>query len=97
MPISTFGRAACRLVLPAAPPAVGLILALGLAAGCPLLVRPLERTDDPVTPSSALAAAARLGLDDPVFNSEGFGGYLTFRGIPTFIDGRAELYGNCVS
>ena len=27
-------------------------------------------------------------------NSEGFGGYLIFRGIPTLIDGRAELYGN---
>ena len=94
MPTSTLGRAAGRLVLPATRPAVGLILALGLAAGSPLLLRPLERADDPVTPSSALAAAARLGLEGPVFNSEGFGGYLTFRGIPTFIDGRAELYGN---
>jgi hypothetical protein len=71
-----------------------VILVLSLAASCPLLLRPLERTDGPVTPSSALAAAARLGLEGPVFNSEGFGGYLTFRGIPTFIDGRAELYGN---
>ena len=35
-----------------------------------------------------------MGLKGPVLNSEGFGGYLTFRGIPTFIDGRAELYGN---
>jgi hypothetical protein len=94
MPISTFGRAASRLVSPAAPPAVGVIIALSLATGSPLLLRPLKRSDDPVTPSSALAAAARLGLEGPVFNSEGFGGYLTFRGIPTFIDGRAELYGN---
>ena len=54
----------------------------------------LERTDDPVTPPSSFAAAKRLGLDGPVFNSEGFAGYLIFRGIPTFIDGRAELYGN---
>jgi hypothetical protein len=94
MPTSTLGAATERLVLPAARPAVGLILALGLAASFPLLLRPLERGDDPVTPASALAAAARLGLDGPVFNAEGFGGYLTFRGIPTFIDGRAELYGN---
>jgi hypothetical protein len=94
VPISTFGRAADRLVSPAARPAIGLILALGLAAGSPLLLRPLERTDDPVTPSSAVAAAARLGFEGPVFNNEGFGGYLIFRGIPTFIDGRAELYGN---
>jgi hypothetical protein len=94
MPISTLGRAALRLVMPAAGPAVGLILALVLATGFPLLLWPLERSDDSVTPASALAAAARLGLEGPVFNSEGFGGYLTFRGIPTFIDGRAELYGN---
>jgi hypothetical protein len=30
MPISTFGRAASRLVSPAAPPAVGLILAISV-------------------------------------------------------------------
>jgi hypothetical protein len=94
MPISTLGRAAGRLVSPAARPAVGLVLALGLATGSPLLLRPLQRADDPVTPSSALTAAVRLGSEGPVFNSEGFGGYLTFRGISTFIDGRAELYGN---
>jgi hypothetical protein len=94
MPISTLGRVADRLVLPAARSAVWLVLALGLAAGSPLLLRPLVHADGPVTPASALAAAARLGLDGPVFNSERFGGYLTFRGIPTFIDGRAELYGN---
>jgi len=94
VPVSTLGRAADRLVSPAAGPAVGVILMLSLAASCPLLLRPLERSDDPVTPLSALAAAARLGIEGPVFNSEGFGGYLTFRGIPTFIDGRAELYGN---
>jgi hypothetical protein len=94
LPVSTLGSAAARLAIPATPSAVGLILAIGLAISLPLLLRPIERSDDLVTPSSALAAAARLGLEGPVFNSEGFGGYLTFRGIPTFIDGRAELYGN---
>lgn len=34
-----------------------------------------------------------MGLRGPVLNSEGFGGYLVFSGIPTFIDGRVELYG----
>ena len=68
------------------------------------LARTANRRSDPIdadptfgrctAPSSALAAAARSGSRGPVFNSEGFGGYLTFRGIPTFIDGRAELYGN---
>jgi hypothetical protein len=29
----------------------------------------------------------------PVFNDYNFGGYLIYAGVPTFIDGRAELYG----
>ena len=94
MPISALSRGIVRFADPAAPAAVKLALAIGLAISLPLLLWPLERTDDAVTPSRALAAAAQLGLDGPVFNSEGFGGYLTFRDIPTFIDGRAELYGN---
>ena len=94
MPVSALSRAAARLAVPAARPAVRLIIVVSLAISLPLLLWPIERAGDPVTPSAALAAAARLGLDGPVLNSEGFGGYLTFRGIPTFIDGRAELYGS---
>jgi hypothetical protein len=29
-----------------------------------------------------------------VLNSQPFGGYLAYRGVPTFIDGRIEMYGN---
>jgi hypothetical protein len=29
-----------------------------------------------------------------VFNSETFGGYLAFAGVPDFIDGRVEMFGN---
>jgi hypothetical protein len=94
MPISALSRGVARLAMPAAAPATALVFAISLLVSIPLLARPLERGDDPVTPANALAAAARLGIAGPVFNSEGFGGYLAFRGIPTFIDGRAELYGN---
>src|ERR1700736_2424224 len=94
MPLSAFGRGAARIAAPAAAPAVMLTLVLALSASLPLLLRPIARADDRVTPGSALAAAERMGLDAPVLNSEGFGGYLIFRGIATFIDGRAELYGN---
>ena len=92
--VSWVSRAAIRLAEPAAAPAVALSLALGLMISLPLLLRPIVRSEDAVTPASALAAAARLGLTGHVFNSEGFGGYLVFRGIPTFIDGRIELFGN---
>jgi len=94
IPVSALGRGAARLAVPAAPPAVRLALVISLAISLPLLLWPIKRTGDPVTPSAALAAASRLRLDGPVFNSESFGGYLTFRDIPTFIDGRAEFYGN---
>jgi hypothetical protein len=93
-PPSGISRAAARLAEPAAAPALALTLAVALTLCLPLLRHPIARTEDRVTPAAALAAAGRLRLAGHVFNSEGFGGYLVFRGIPTFIDGRIELFGN---
>lgn len=93
-PLSAVSHIAARLAEPAAAPAIALSCAAVAAISLPLLLRPIVRTDDAVTPAAALAMAARLGLSGHVFNSEAFGGYLVFRGIPTFIDGRIELYGN---
>ncbi|MCP3370395.1 hypothetical protein [Bradyrhizobium cajani] len=45
-----------------------------------------------ITPQAAIAHAG-LAKTGPVLNDYGFGGYLIFAGIPTFIDGRGELYG----
>jgi hypothetical protein len=83
-----------RLAVPAAVPACLLTVAVAVVLSLPTLMRPIARADDPVTPGTALAAAERLGLGGPVYNSEAFGGYLLFRGVPSFIDGRVELYGN---
>ena len=69
-------------------------MALTAALSLPLLLRPIDRAGDAVTPQAALVAAQRLNLTGPVFNSEAFGGYLVFSGVPTFIDGRIEMYGN---
>jgi hypothetical protein len=44
------------------------------------------------TPEAAVAGAGLAGAG-PVLNDYSFGGYLIFAGIPTFIDGRSELYG----
>ncbi len=79
---------------PAAALAVTMILAVGLTLGALTLFRPLTRGDDKVSPASALAAARGMGLSGPVLNSEPFGGYLIFSGVPTFIDGRMEMYGD---
>lgn len=93
-PVSALSRSFARLAAPARGPAVLSTLAVAAMIAIPLVIRPIMRTDDPVTPSAGLDAAIRMGIKGPVFNSEGFGGYLIFRGIPTFIDGRVELYGN---
>jgi hypothetical protein len=58
------------------------------------VAKPLAPADGPSTPVSATAAAIAMGLKGPVFNEEGFGGYLIFNNIRTFIDGRIEMYGD---
>lgn len=44
-------------------------------------------------PEAALAAAREAGVTGRVLNDYGFGGYLITRGIPTYVDGRTELFG----
>ena len=45
-----------------------------------------------ISPVAAVAALKEANAG-PVFNDYDFGGYLVFAGVPTFIDGRTELYG----
>ena len=67
--------------------AVGMmIVATGLALARD--VRP-----SPVNTPAAAVASADLANAGPVLNDYSFGGYLIFAGIPTFIDGRGELFG----
>jgi hypothetical protein len=45
-------------------------------------------------PEKAITAARLANVTGNVLNSYRFGGYLIFRGIPPFVDGRVQLYGN---
>ncbi|MGH7098613.1 MAG: hypothetical protein ACREE4_13235 [Stellaceae bacterium] len=95
VPFSAVGRGIMQLARPSPAPAMALGLVVVLVLSLPLLLSPVHRPNGPVTPKKALAVAAQKGLlTKPVFNNYAFGGYLIFRGVPTFIDGRAELYGN---
>jgi hypothetical protein len=47
-----------------------------------------------IAPASAVTAAKRAGLSGPVFNDYDFGGFLIFEGVPVFVDGRIDLYGD---
>jgi hypothetical protein len=83
-----------RLARPAGVGAATLGLAIAaLFAGIVMRfadVRPPGET----MPSAALAFARAEGLTkEHVFNHYNFGGYLLGQGVPTFIDGRGELYG----
>lgn len=72
-------------------PIAGLA-ALALLTGL-RLAHPLVRGDNTVSPIAALDHVPPAIVRTPVFNAYDFGGYLIFRGIPPFIDGRADLYG----
>lgn len=91
---SALGSRLARLAAPAGWPAAVLMLGLGVLIALPVLASSKDRPEDIVTPRAALAAAQRLGLAGPVLNGEGFGGYLVFSGVKTFIDGRMEMYGD---
>ena len=81
-----------------ARPAGAAATALGLAVMA-LFATVMLRTVDlqppaAIMPQAALDWARQNGLlQRPMLNHYNFGGYLIGAGVPTFIDGRAELYG----
>jgi hypothetical protein len=84
---------------PSLDPRAGL--ALSVVALCAIAaatswagLRGFAREDSHVMPAQALAAARGSGLNGPVFNDYDFGGYLIFSGVPVFVDGRVDLYGD---
>ncbi|NCU85123.1 MAG: hypothetical protein EBV57_03830 [Betaproteobacteria bacterium] len=71
------------------------VMAVGLAIAGMIAIKQTDlKPAAGNSPEAALAAVAQAGIEGPVFNHYNFGGYLIFRGIPTFIDGRADLFGD---
>jgi len=85
-------RLSPRLITGAAVAAV--LIALGFVSTGTVLDRLDIHPPDKVAPVAAVDAARNAGLNGQVFNSYSFGGYLIFAGIPTFVDGRADLFGD---
>jgi hypothetical protein len=92
-PGSPVARGVTYLAQPAGRSALLASAILFLGLGAASVAVPIRRDDDAVTPSSALAAARQAGVQGNVFNNEGFGGFLVWSGVPSFIDGRIEMYG----
>ncbi|HYM31857.1 MAG TPA: hypothetical protein VEU47_11180 [Candidatus Cybelea sp.] len=69
-----------------------------LSAAILMLTACLVATRTPIamperyTPIAAVRAVEEHGIPGPVLNAYNFGDYLIFSGIPTFIDGRADMY-----
>ncbi len=92
--VTSVGQSFAALARPSTWPAY--LSAAGIAGVicAAAVVKPLAPIDSSSTPVSATAAAIGMGLAGPVFNEEGFGGFLIFNNIRTFIDGRIEMYGD---
>jgi len=86
-------RALGRLSPPAGAGAwVLAVVILSLATVAAHRLRPFE----PKVPAAAVLAARGAGASGNVLNTYDWGGYLIFSGIPPFIDGRADMYGNAL-
>jgi hypothetical protein len=69
------------------------LVAIGLMGVTYAILRPLDAPAQQHAPAAALDYALKANLSGPVLNDYDFGGYLIFRGIPTFIDGRTLFFG----
>lgn len=77
--------------------AVLAAVVLGLAVfalGAARLASTIVRVDGVNSPVSALAAVPPDLARQPVFNTYSFGGYLIFKGVRPYVDGRADMYGD---
>jgi len=84
------------LAVPARPAAIGVAaLAAALLIGAALQSNRFAPTAMR-NPEVAVKAAMRAGAHGPVLNAYDFGGYLIHSGVPVFIDGRAEMYGDAL-
>lgn len=75
----------------------GWILAALMLAACVSVARlswPISLGERGAAPIYALAHVPKNVISTPVLNDYSFGGYLMFKGVPVFIDSRAELYGD---
>jgi len=90
---NSLAEQAAALARPAGPGAVVLAVALCIVFGASLVRYAGIAPPPENAPSVAMAFARQAGLTGRVLNHYNFGGYLIHAGVPTFIDGRGELFG----
>lgn len=75
-------------------PLFGFAALLFIAATAGRLVFPPRHGDAANVPQTALDGTPMAVRERPVFNDYTFGGWLIFKGVRPFIDGRADMYGD---
>lgn len=65
-----------------------------VVVGAVRLSHPVVRVDSRTVPVSAFASVPPSLANQPMFNDYAFGGWLIFKGVRPFIDGRADMYGD---
>lgn len=86
-------RRVAALARPAAPLAVAGALMLGALFAVGMIRFAGITPPAEILPTAAIDYARKAGFGGRVFNSYNYGGPLIHAGIPTFIDGRGELFG----
>src|SRR5262245_27669305 len=69
------------------------LVAVGLLGAAYAALRPEDAPAKYFTPAAALDYVLKANVTGSVLNDFDFGGYLIFRGLPTFIDGRTLPFG----
>ena len=82
-----------RLARPATARGLALAAALVVAGEAVALAFPLGPVEK-YAPAAAVRAVEAAGIAGPVLNDYNYGDYLMFVGIKTFIDGRADMFGD---
>lgn len=91
---SALARWMDRRAQPSSWPGLSFAALLVAALGTGTALHPPQPIDPAVYPVAAIAAARDRHLTGQVLNEERFGGYLMYAGIPTFIDGRSDMFGD---
>jgi hypothetical protein len=91
-PFPLFGRRKFRPLATTMALITTLVLA-GLLGIMYAILRPTDAPTDDLAPAAAVDYAINANVTGPVLNDYDFGGYLIFRAIPTFIDGRMWPFG----
>jgi hypothetical protein len=91
--VASLDRIMTDLTLPARGGAIAAAAIVVFAATLVAARFPIG-PDKKFMPEAAVEAVRDHHITGPVLNDYGYGGYLIYAGIPTFIDGRTDMYGD---